>query len=278
MLFTCQNHLAFSVQHAGVIDNTRFDRMLFDFTDSDFEDVDFGVLNEVELDDMPWEGMSDGKKLQLAARAGDLRIVTILVEEFNANVNYKGPQGWTPVMEACLRGRFEVLRYLINTGRVDRYSLDQGIVWASENGHSRVVKYLLENRASPNSLSNGGWTPLIVATKSNHLDIVRLLVKHGASLIFSAPVVEHPDSPWPKLIPLNWALRAGNLRIAKFLWRAGNRDPVHVDASQLNIMNWFFEKSQRFFEKLSTIENDFSSRSLLKNKLKSASIIWQRPG
>ena len=45
----------------------------------------------------------------------------------------------------------------------------------------RVTKLLLERGADPNATTKEGWTPLHVAAKSGHLDMMKLLESLGAS-------------------------------------------------------------------------------------------------
>lgn len=53
--------------------------------------------------------------------------------------------------------------------------------YASRNGHYEVCQFLLENKAIPNTQTNGGATPLHRASYCGHMDIARLLLSHGAN-------------------------------------------------------------------------------------------------
>ncbi|KAI9457889.1 ankyrin repeat-containing domain protein [Russula earlei] len=55
---------------------------------------------------------------------------------------------------------------------------------ASQNGHSDVVRLLLENGAIVDSRNNDSWTPLMFASDEGHLDIIRLLLQSGANVEF----------------------------------------------------------------------------------------------
>ncbi len=50
-----------------------------------------------------------------------------------------------------------------------------------------VAKYLLENGADPNTMTEGGWTPLIAAAFAGNAILAKLLLEHGAD-------VNHVDS------------------------------------------------------------------------------------
>ncbi|VDI14292.1 Hypothetical predicted protein [Mytilus galloprovincialis] len=48
---------------------------------------------------------------------------------------------------------------------------------ASQNGHTDIVKLLLEKNPNVNLCNNIGWSPLIHASRNGHTDIVRLLLE-----------------------------------------------------------------------------------------------------
>ena len=51
---------------------------------------------------------------------------------------------------------------------------------ASQEGHVDVVRVLVEHGADMNKARNDGATPLIVASRVGHLEVVRVLVEQGA--------------------------------------------------------------------------------------------------
>jgi ankyrin repeat protein len=55
------------------------------------------------------------------------------------------------------------------------------LMWASYQGHARVVEYLLQCGANVDALDEHGLSSLSWAAGRNHLDIVRLLLTAGAS-------------------------------------------------------------------------------------------------
>ena len=50
------------------------------------------------------------------------------------------------------------------------------LFFASQDGHTEVVRFLLEAGADPNTVNHNGVSPLFIAAKENHDDVVRLLL------------------------------------------------------------------------------------------------------
>jgi len=66
------------------------------------------------------------------------------------NINKKSNNGATPLISAC------------------------------QNGHIKVVKYLVENGVDINKEENNGETPLFYACLNGNEDIIQCLIKRGA--------------------------------------------------------------------------------------------------
>ena len=71
-------------------------------------------------------------------------------------------------------------------------------MWAAQEGHARVAEFLLKsgafvdfpdevkctvpcNRYSYATSSQNGWTPLMQASQEGHVDVVNVLLDHGAN-------------------------------------------------------------------------------------------------
>src|SRR6218665_345840 len=54
------------------------------------------------------------------------------------------------------------------------------LIEASQEGHSDIVKLLLDAGAHVNAVNINKQTPLLVAADSGHLDVVQILLSHGA--------------------------------------------------------------------------------------------------
>lgn len=90
---------------------------------------------------------------------------------------------------------------------------------AAEKGDVEAVKKLLSEGAGPNEVSNG-WTPLLVAVKKQHLEVVKALLSHPTTDINQAST---EATPWT---PLYYAAARNNLEITKALLEHPN---IEVD-------------------------------------------------
>jgi ankyrin repeat protein len=76
------------------------------------------------------------------------------------------------------------------------------------------VERLLSEGADPNVRGNDGWTPLSVAARDGHSDLVRILLDAGAD-------INRPEGGGNT--PLFWAAHSGNLEIVLQLLKRGAR-------------------------------------------------------
>jgi uncharacterized protein len=90
------------------------------------------------------------------------------------------------------------------------------LMWASQEGYTDIVKYLIENKADINYADiTNGWTALIAACFKGHADIVSLLIEGGADVNPDVTGFRNTSSP------LRYAERFGHSDIAEMLIQAG---------------------------------------------------------
>ena len=141
--------------------------------------------------------------LHEAAVAGDAFRVSQLVAN-GGDVNARTRKGETPLMAAAARGRLEVVEALLavkpKLDLKDRASAvgegrQTALHCAVDIGNYRVVRRLLEAGAQVDPVSQRGYTPLVLACYAGNLDLVQLLLHHGAN----------PNGCDPRQTPLNGA-------------------------------------------------------------------------
>lgn len=154
-----------------------------------------------------------------AAQSGDAARVEALVEQ-GVSPNEWGPGRQNPLMAAAEAGQLHSVRVLLEHGaEVDRidWQGETALIKAARKGHTEVVDLLLEHGADPNlkpygerpggftqllsvdsgapwsvqrgkSLyeddpwRSGGNTALMEAAKNGHVETVKVLLAHGASV------------------------------------------------------------------------------------------------
>lgn len=153
------------------------------------------------------EPIEDAPPLWCAAAAGHLGIVKMLVRR-GANVNSTTRTNSTPLRAACFDGHYEIVKYLVHHGagkcknelkcfgyiRTNVFSsfpLDFEVanrhghtclMIACYKGHYRIAQYLLSLNADVNRCSIKGNTALHDCAESGSLQILQLLLKHGATM------------------------------------------------------------------------------------------------
>ncbi|CAN0102047.1 unnamed protein product, partial [Ectocarpus sp. 12 AP-2014] len=91
-------------------------------------------------------------QLHKAAYHGSADRVDALLSAGSVDINQGNPKGWTPLM------------------------------LATEKGHSRVAKSLLERGANVSVVGDGGFTALLASAQSGQQAIAKMLVKARANL------------------------------------------------------------------------------------------------
>ena len=155
-----------------------------------------------------------GDEFCRACEEGNLSKVKSMVGR-GRDVNKKDGKDYplyrTPLMYAAGKGRFDVVKYLINHGadisKTNDFKLS-ALHYASEYGHLKVVELLLSKGAGIDVENKWCCTPLMLATKWGYSDISFHLINHGADL--NKPNVH-------KRTVLHYASEYGHLKMVELL-------------------------------------------------------------
>lgn len=152
---------------------------------------------------------SNWQSALLTALAFGFRDTAEILADWGAPVN-------TLAAAAGLGRLEEAARLLPAADARDRHT---ALALAAQHGHAAVVRMLLEAGEDPNRRNPDGYhshsTPLHQAVWSGHLDVVRLLVEHGARLDIDDTVY--------RATPVGWADYGGKTEIASYLRSVRNR-------------------------------------------------------
>ena len=123
------------------------------------------------------------KALVQSAFDGELAKVQGLVKK-GASVDATGPKSRTALMWAAANGHTPVVEFLLGQG-ADINAMDSdgqtALMYATTRSFAPTVDFLLANGASVNVQSKKSkFTALIIAASGGNVEIVRLLLEHGA--------------------------------------------------------------------------------------------------
>ncbi|KAG7220334.1 hypothetical protein INR49_010170 [Caranx melampygus] len=127
---------------------------------------------------------SEGRTaLHVASWQGCVEMVDLLLKH-GANPNAQDTEGRPPLHSVAWTGHAEVGHHLLEASGVKiDLACHQGataLSIAAQVGHASIVAMLLERRANPNHMDKYGRSPVKVAGKHRHFNIVRLLESYGA--------------------------------------------------------------------------------------------------
>ncbi len=117
--------------------------------------------------------------------------------------------------DAAARGDLAAVEEMITQNHLSVDDIDddadQGrtaLFFAAENGHTKVVNFLIRNNANPNRTDDTRETPLFLAARKGHVEVVE-------SLISSNAVVDRGD--YYNFTPLMEASLGGHAKVLKLL-------------------------------------------------------------
>jgi uncharacterized protein len=123
--------------------------------------------------------------LHWAVRAGDLAMVESLLSA-GADAKAKDRYGLTPVSLACSNANAVILKKLLDAGADPNSPDPQGttalMIAARTDGGTDAVKLLLERGAAVNARDAVQSSALLWAVRSNHPEVVDLLIHHDAEI------------------------------------------------------------------------------------------------
>ena len=127
-----------------------------------------------------------------------------------------GPCG-TPLQVACLQGRIDIVRLLLDRGALSSYPKEakrSSTLYCAVCGcHKGIVQLLLDQGADVNDRVDEEDSPLYKAAKNGSCEIIDLLLDHGASIDDG-----HNAFDWSPLIA---AVRRGRLAATELLLKRG---------------------------------------------------------
>lgn len=123
------------------------------------------------------------------------------------------PYGYTPLVNASLRGCTKSVKILINNGADVNMKAIHGycpLHAASQNGYTELADTLIDNGADTEVKNEDGDTPLMLAVRSEHAAVVDLLCKRGCNM--------HTHG-FDNIEPIDYAINKRNLYLSDVLMK-----------------------------------------------------------
>ena len=154
---------------------------------------------------------SSEQELHEAAFSGNLEQVQRLVAN-GTRVDATDPERHTPLMWAAFNGHTSVVRYLLDHGAEVEAKDKNGrpaLMFSSSGPFEETVKLLLQKGASVNAQGTlEGFSALMTAAAEGQVQVVRLLLLHGAN-----PALKDSDSDTAE----SFALQKGHTEVVELL-------------------------------------------------------------
>ena len=156
--------------------------------------------------------------LHQAAMVGMLRLINICLDN-KVPADKIDAYGRSALHYAAMNGHADVCRRLLKAGvRVDLVDMDNltPLVHATLKGSLESVRVLVDEAASPANppFANADLSPLSLASRAGHLDVVTFLIEAGAE--------NKPNSNGE--YPIHLAAREGHVEVCRFLIRRDGWD------------------------------------------------------
>jgi ankyrin repeat protein len=167
-----------------------------------FDDGEFHAIHLAAISDFPAiidylvteKGVNQSIKshqagttvLHLASWGGCIDVVQFLCEKLVVNINEVSNDGFTALHYACWGDMIEIARYLVKFGCNRAMKSKNGYTafhLAARCANLSIVEYFLdEELVNLDAVDDDGCTALHHACYEGHIDLVRLLIKHGADI------------------------------------------------------------------------------------------------
>jgi ankyrin repeat protein len=159
-----------------------------------------------------------------------------------SNVDEIDAYGYTPLVNASLRGCAKSVKILLNNGaEIDKKAMHgyTALHAAAQNGHLEVVRILCENRANLEARNDDSDTPLMLAVRSEHQNVVNLLCEKGAEIRASG---------FNSQDPVNYAINKHNMYVTDILQKHELERNLHNSVSSTSDSNYNRNSSNSVFD------------------------------
>jgi ankyrin repeat protein len=156
-------------------------------------------------------GPAEEESFRMAAHDGDFQSLKTLLKQ-GVSCDAADQDGHTALMYAAFNGHSEIVLYLLDTGadinRVD-FMGRTALLYGATGPFPETVEILLDRGADPDKVdANEHFSPLMHAAAEGHLEVVKVLIAHGADR--SLRDVDGDDAA-------SFAAQGGHMQVVEFL-------------------------------------------------------------
>lgn len=137
-----------------------------------------GLLSRGFDPNTPTENGAPG--LYVALQEGSMKVASVLLESPKLKAESRNASDESPLMMASLKGQLDVVKRLIALDADVNKPGWTPLHYAATNGHTDVIRLLLEHHAFIDAQSPNGTTPLMMAASYGSPEAVKLLLESGA--------------------------------------------------------------------------------------------------
>lgn len=146
--------------------------------------------NESAVVNMVFKGLNVGAKdeegqtaLLIAATQGSMKVARFLMKQPTVNINARNAKDENALMMASIKGHLDMAQALIDAGADVNKPGWTPLHYACANPEPEsrsLVALLIEKHAYIDAESPNQTTPLMMAARYGHIDVVKLLLEEGA--------------------------------------------------------------------------------------------------
>jgi ankyrin repeat protein len=118
--------------------------------------------------------------LLIALREPSPKVIQVLMDAPQTNVDLANPKDETPLMLAAIKGQQDLVNQLLKRDAAVNKTGWTPLHYAATSGQLTIMKVLLDNYAFIDAQSPNGTTPLMMAAMYGSSEAVKLLLAEGA--------------------------------------------------------------------------------------------------